>query len=76
MADARSLQLIDRLPPRAWLWALGLGLLSATGFQPLALWPLAMLAAGGGIMLRQKVLEGQYRTDQGRGETDHQQGDT
>ena len=51
MADARSLPLIDRQPPRAWLWALGLGLLSATGFQPLALWPLAMLAAGGGLML-------------------------
>lgn len=42
----RSLPLIDHRPRRAWLWALALGLLSATGFQPLGLWPLALLAAG------------------------------
>ena len=51
MADARSLPLLGRQPGFAWAWALGLGLLSATGFQPLGLWPLALLAAGGGIML-------------------------
>ena len=38
--------LLDFQPRRAWLWALGLGLVSATGFQPLGLWPLALLAMG------------------------------
>lgn len=47
----RELPIIDQDPPRAWLWALGLGLLSATGFQPLGLWPVALLAAGLGIAL-------------------------
>jgi len=47
----RGLPLLDRQPRLAWLWALGLGLISATGFQPLGLWPLALLAAGGAIML-------------------------
>lgn len=51
MADARILPLLDYQPRRAWLWALGLGLLSATGFQPLGLWPLALLAAGAGVVL-------------------------
>ncbi|WAT17367.1 apolipoprotein N-acyltransferase [Aurantiacibacter sp. MUD11] len=47
---ASGLSLIDRLAalvrqlPR--LSALGLGLLSAIGFQPLALWPVALLAMG------------------------------
>ncbi len=42
----RSLPIIDYVPARSWLWALALGLLSATGFQPLGLWPLALVAAG------------------------------
>ncbi len=35
-----------KLPRPAWLWALALGVLSASGFQPLGLWPLALLAIG------------------------------
>lgn len=34
------------MPPRAALLALLLGVLSACGFQPLAIWPLALLAMG------------------------------
>jgi apolipoprotein N-acyltransferase len=37
----------DSLPRRSGLLALALGVLSATGFQPLGLWPLALLAMGG-----------------------------
>ncbi|KLE34516.1 apolipoprotein N-acyltransferase [Aurantiacibacter luteus] len=43
---AAALPLIDRQPGRPWLWALALGLVSATGFQPIGLWPLALLAMG------------------------------
>lgn len=46
IAQARPLPLIDTSPSRTWLWALALGLISATGFQPYGLWPLALLAAG------------------------------
>ncbi|GGD63148.1 apolipoprotein N-acyltransferase [Erythrobacter arachoides] len=50
MEAQSALPLIDRLPRAdgrgAWLWALGLGFISATGFQPLGLWPLALLAMG------------------------------
>ena len=45
------LPLIDCQPARPTLWALLLGLLSATGFEPLHLWPLALLAVGAAIML-------------------------
>ena len=38
--------LLDRQPRRAGLVALVLGVVAATGFQPLGLWPLALLAAG------------------------------
>jgi len=51
VAGHMALPLLDRQPRRAWIWALALGVLSATGFQPIGLWPLALLAAGGGIML-------------------------
>lgn len=47
----RNWPIVDRDPPRAWIWALGLGLLSAIGFQPIGLWPLALVAAGLGIVL-------------------------
>lgn len=33
------------------LWALALGVVSATGFQPLGLWPLALLAMGAFVLL-------------------------
>jgi len=39
------------MPPRAWLWALALGLLSAAGFEPLGLWPIALVAAGLFVLL-------------------------
>jgi apolipoprotein N-acyltransferase len=37
------------------LTALALGFLSATGFEPLALWPVALLAIGGFVLLLGKV---------------------
>lgn len=37
---------IGPLPRRAWLYVLALGVLSAAGFQPLGLWPVALLALG------------------------------
>jgi len=43
--------LLDHLPRRAWVWALALGVISACGFQPIGLWPLALLAAGGIMLL-------------------------
>lgn len=42
----RAWPIIDTMPRRAWAWALGLGLLSALGFQPIGLWPLALLGVG------------------------------
>lgn len=39
------------MPRRTALWALVLGVLAATGFQPLGLWPLALLAMGGFAVL-------------------------
>ena len=41
---ARAWRLVAARP---WLLAIVLGLLSATGFQPLALWPVALLAMAG-----------------------------
>ncbi|MEN7537616.1 apolipoprotein N-acyltransferase [Aurantiacibacter flavus] len=41
-----GLVLLASQPRRAGWWALALGVLAATGFQPLGLWPLALLAAG------------------------------
>ncbi|MFB0612880.1 apolipoprotein N-acyltransferase [Aurantiacibacter poecillastricola] len=41
-----SFTLSDRLAAHPRLAALGLGLLSAIGFQPLGLWPVALLAVG------------------------------
>ncbi|RIV88447.1 apolipoprotein N-acyltransferase [Aurantiacibacter xanthus] len=38
--------LLDSQPRRTRWWALGLGVLAATGFQPFGLWPLALLAGG------------------------------
>jgi len=46
ISPARPLPIIDNKPARSWLWALVLGLLSATGFEPLGLWPVALVAAG------------------------------
>lgn len=46
MTTGRALPIVDGYPARAWLWALALGLVSALGFAPLGLWPLALLAAG------------------------------
>ncbi len=43
--------LIDGHVRRPWSWALVLGLLSATGFQPIGAWPSALLAAGGLVLL-------------------------
>jgi apolipoprotein N-acyltransferase len=51
MTSRTAFPLIDHQPRRAWLWALALGVISAAGFQPLGLWPLALLAAGAGVML-------------------------
>lgn len=51
MSSARSLPVLDYAPRRPWLWALGLGLISATGFEPLGLWPLALLAMGLFVLL-------------------------
>ncbi|MGB3167552.1 MAG: apolipoprotein N-acyltransferase [Alteraurantiacibacter sp.] len=48
---AHPLLVFDSYPRRAWAWALGLGLLSASGFQPLGLWPLALVAAGIFVLL-------------------------
>ena len=45
-ARERALPIIDTMPSRAWLWAIGLGLVAALGFAPLGLWPLALLAMG------------------------------
>ncbi len=45
-SPGRSFAIIDYNPSRSWLWALALGLLSAAGFQPLGLWPVALLAGG------------------------------
>ncbi|WP_137680304.1 apolipoprotein N-acyltransferase [Aurantiacibacter suaedae] len=42
----RGLFLLANQPRRAGLWSLALGVLAATGFQPLGLWPLALLATG------------------------------
>ena len=42
---------LNTQPRRPWLWALVLGALAATGFAPLSLWPVALVAAGLGIML-------------------------
>ncbi|KLI64905.1 apolipoprotein N-acyltransferase [Aurantiacibacter marinus] len=42
----RSFPIIDHSPARSWLWALALGLLSAAGFEPLGLWPVAAVAGG------------------------------
>ncbi|WP_340588616.1 apolipoprotein N-acyltransferase [Erythrobacter alti] len=50
-STGRLLPIIDYAPTRSWLWALALGLLSATGFEPLGLWPLALVAAGLFILL-------------------------
>ena len=50
-SSGRSLPIIDHKPARSWLWALALGLLSATGFQPFGLWPLALVAAGLFVLL-------------------------
>ncbi|MGB3795735.1 MAG: apolipoprotein N-acyltransferase [Alteraurantiacibacter sp.] len=43
---ASRLSLLHRLEAHPHMAALALGLLSATGFQPMALWPVAMLAIG------------------------------
>lgn len=45
-SPGRAFPIIDYNPARGWLWALALGLLSAAGFEPLGLWPIAMIAAG------------------------------
>lgn len=45
-APAQDLPIIDRMPHRAWAWAIGLGFAAATGFAPLGLWPVALLAMG------------------------------
>lgn len=50
-ASGRALPFLDHMPRRPRLWALGLGLVSATGFAPLGLWPLAMLAMGAFVLL-------------------------
>ena len=50
-AATRSVPLIDRQPRRAGLWALACGVLTASGFQPLGLWPLALLAIGAAMLL-------------------------
>lgn len=47
-----SVQMIlARIAARPRLAALGLGLAAASGFQPLALWPLALAAMGGFLLL-------------------------
>ena len=43
---ASGLALIDRLAQWPRLSSLGLGLLAATGFQPIGLWPVALIAMG------------------------------
>lgn len=48
---ARNFPLIDRQPARAGWWALACGVLTACGFQPLGLWPLALLAMGACTLL-------------------------
>jgi apolipoprotein N-acyltransferase len=40
---------------RPWLAAILLGVLAATGFQPLGLWPLALLAMGGFALLIERA---------------------
>ena len=62
MPSPRDFPLLDRQPPLAWLWALGLGLLSATGFAPLSLWPVALLAMGlwGVLIARTHTLRGAF----------------
>ncbi len=45
-APERSIPIIEAMPDRAWMWALTLGLVSATGFAPIGLWPAALLAMG------------------------------
>ena len=47
----RARSFLTMLAGRPRLTALGLGLLSATGFQPLALWPLALIGMGGFFLL-------------------------
>ncbi|HTN13352.1 MAG TPA: apolipoprotein N-acyltransferase [Sphingomonadaceae bacterium] len=43
-------------PAKLWRFAaLGLGLLAATGFQPLGLWPVALLAMGGFMLVLAKA---------------------
>lgn len=42
----RAWPIIDTMPRRPWLWALGLGVTGALGFQPYGLWPLALLSVG------------------------------
>lgn len=49
----RARTLLTRLAAHPRLTALGLGALSATGFQPMALWPLALIAMGGLFALAQ-----------------------
>ncbi len=44
-------RLLNRIASRPRLSALGLGLAAASGFQPLGLWPLALLAMGGFVLL-------------------------
>ncbi|WP_271078869.1 apolipoprotein N-acyltransferase [Aurantiacibacter sp. MUD61] len=45
-APERRYPIIDAMPRRAWAWSIGLGLLAATGFAPLGLWPVALIAMG------------------------------
>ena len=42
----RTPLLPESIPRFAWGWALLLGAVSATGFEPLGLWPLALIAMG------------------------------
>lgn len=59
---ANGLSLIDRLAAKVGSWprlsALGLGLLSATGFQPIGLWPVALLAIGLFALLAARATSG------------------
>lgn len=51
MMTAAPLSYLDRIQAHPRLWALVLGLLAATGFQPLGLWPIALGAMGAFVLL-------------------------